>query len=94
MLDAKERASIDLKLAPRYWKQGYGIEAMRVIMRELFATTAVKKIIIEPSPDNTAARRLLEHNGFHPAPTENHPGRWECERQNFAGVAAAPSDAA
>ena len=87
-LDTKGRASIDLKLAPRYWKQGYGIEATRIFMREVFAATGVKKIIVEPSPDNEPAHRLLERNGFHPAPTENHPNRWECGRMDFADHAA------
>jgi len=87
-LDAKERARFDLKLAPRFWKQGYGGEAMRIFLRELFVTTKVKTVIMEPSPDNAPARRLLERNGFHPTPTENHPNRWECERHAFASRAA------
>jgi len=93
-LDAQGRASIDLKLAPRHWKQGYGLEATRVFMREVFATTGVKKIIVEPSPDNEPALRLLRQNCFHPAPTENHPDRWECERRDFAHTIASSAAAA
>jgi len=93
-LDAQGRASIDLKLAPPHWKRGYGREATRIFIREVFATTGIKKIIVEPSPDNESARRLLQQNGFHPAPTENHPDRWECERQDFAQTAARSASAA
>jgi 8-oxo-dGTP diphosphatase len=93
-LDGKGRASIDMKLCPSYWKQGYATEAVKVIMRELFATTGVKRILAEPAPENTAARQLLERTGFHPAPTENHPHRWECERADFAQVAGSSANVA
>lgn len=93
-LDAKGRASIDVKMSPACWKKGYAAEALRVFLRELFATAGVKKIIVEPSPDNTAALRLLERNGFHAVPTENHPHRWECERQDFADAVAGTENAA
>jgi len=93
-LDAKGRASIDLKLSPSCWKQGYAAEALRVFMRELFAATEVRKVIVEPLPDNDPARRLLERNGFHPAPTENHPNRWECERLDFSHALASSENAA
>jgi len=93
-IDAKDRASIDVKMSPACWKKGYAAEALRVFLRELFATTGVKKIIVEPSPDNAAALKLLERNGFHAAPTENHPNRWECERQNFADAITGAENAA
>ena len=85
-LDAKQRASIDLKLSPACWKQGYALEALRIVMRELFATTGTQRVIAAPAPDNAPARRLLEKLGFHFAPTENHPHRWACDRQDFAAT--------
>ena len=83
-LDAKQRASIDMKLCQAYWRKGYAAETMTLVMREFFATTGVKRMIAEPAPENVPARRLMERLGFHPAPTENHPNRWECERTDFA----------
>jgi len=84
-VDAQQRALIDLKLASSYRGQGLAAEILRIVLRELFAATHVKKVMMEPSPANIAALHLLEHCGFHPAPTENHPDRWECSRSDFAG---------
>lgn len=83
-LDADHRARIDLKLAPEYWGQGYATETLLLVLRELFSTTLVKRVIVEPSPDNRRAVHLMERCGFRPAPTENHPHRWECTRVDFA----------
>lgn len=83
-LDANQRARIDLKLAQTYWGHGYATEAIIMAMRELFATTSITRIIVEPSPENVAARKLYQRSGFFPAPTDNHPDRWECTRGNFA----------
>jgi len=82
--DAQQRASVDLKLAPEYWKQGYAGEALVMALRDIFATTPVKKIVVEPLPDNAPALALMRRCGFQPAPTENHPYRWECTRTDFA----------
>lgn len=83
-VDAQHRAIIDLKLASSYWRHGYAAEALKAVLHELFATSTVKKAVIEPSPTNTSALELLRRCGFHPAPTENHPNRWECARNDFA----------
>ena len=81
---AQQRASIDLKLATKWWKQGYAREALNLALQELFADAAVKKIVVEPTPDNVSARALMARCGFQPAPTENHPFRWECTPMDFA----------
>lgn len=93
-IDAKNRAIIDIKISPACQRQGYAAEALNVFLHELFATAGVKKVIVEPSPDNIAARKLLARVGFHPAPTENHPNRWECARQDFADAVADTQNAA
>lgn len=87
-VDAQQRAIMDLKLATPYWRHGYAAEALTTVLRELFATCTVKKAVIEPSPTNTSALELLRRCGFHPAPTENHPNRWECARHDFANHGA------
>lgn len=82
--DARRRVSLDLKLASAYCGQGYAFETMRVLLHELFAATDVETAISEPAPDNDRAHRLLRRCGFHPDPTENHPHRWACGREDFA----------
>jgi RimJ/RimL family protein N-acetyltransferase len=83
-LDADGRARVDLKLAPAHWGQGYATEALTLLLRELFATTAIRCVVVEPSPANAPALRLFERCGFHPTPTDNHPDRWTCTRVDFA----------
>ncbi len=83
-IDAHRRARVDLKLAHAYWGQGYATEALTIAIREIFATTAVMALRVEPSSENTAAIQLYSRCGFHPAPTDNHPDRWECTRLDFA----------
>lgn len=83
-IDSHRRAHLDLKLAPEHWHHGYATEALTIAMRELFATTPVSAILVEPCAENAQAHRLYRRCGFHPAPTENHPNRWECTRVDFA----------
>ena len=85
--DGQQRASIDLKLDAVSWGQGFAGEALVLALREIFATTPVKKIVVEPLPANEPALALLRRCGFQPAPTENHPHRWECTRADFAHCA-------
>jgi len=89
-LDAHQRARIDLKLARAYWGKGLATEALQLTLRELFATSAVSRVIVEPAAENAAARQVLHRCGFHPAPTDNHPERWECTRTDFAYRDAVP----
>lgn len=86
-LDAKHRARVDLKLATVYWGRGLATEALLLALRELFGTKSVTTILVEPSAANERAHRLLRRCGFHPAPTDNHPERWVCERTDFADSA-------
>jgi RimJ/RimL family protein N-acetyltransferase len=83
-LDAHQRVHVDLKLAAAYWGQGYAQEALEVAIRDLFATTAAKLIVVEPATDNLPAQQLCRRSGFQPAPSENHPDRWCCSRSDFA----------
>jgi RimJ/RimL family protein N-acetyltransferase len=83
-LDPHQRAVIDLKIVSPYCGHGHGTEALTLAMRELFATTQITRVVMEPAPTNEAAHHLLRHVGFAPAPTENHPNRWECTRESFA----------
>ena len=89
-VDMHQRGSLDLKLTPVYWGLGIAAEAMRLALRELFACAGVKTIIIEQPAANTRALKLLRRCGFRPAPTENHPDRWECSRLDFACMEAIP----
>ena len=89
-IDAHRRAGIDLKLAADYWGRGLATETLTIAIREIFATTAVTTMLVEPSSENVAAHRLYRRCGFHPAPTENHPDRWECTRADFANREKAP----
>ncbi len=83
-LDTDGRARVDLKLAPTHWGQGYATEALTLLLRELFAATAVRSVVVEPSPANLPAMHLFARCGFRPTPTDNHPDRWACTRVDFA----------
>lgn len=87
-IDAQQRARVDLRLVPEQQGHGYAVETLRLALCELFATTVVSKIVVEPSPDNAPAMKLLRRCGFITAPTDNHPRRWECTRAHFADCAA------
>lgn len=83
-IDAHRRAHIDLKIAHAYWRQGYATEALTLAIRELFARMAVTSVLAEATAENTTAQELYHRLGFQPAPTENHPDRWECTRAGYA----------
>lgn len=89
-IDAHQRASVDLKLAQTYWGKGYATEALTIALRELFSTGSVTKVLVEPMAENAAACQLYRRVGFRAAPTENHPDRWECTRQDFADREKSP----
>jgi RimJ/RimL family protein N-acetyltransferase len=83
-LDGHQRASVDVKLARAFWGHGYATEAMTCVLRELFATSAAATVLVEPAAANAPAQRLYQRLGFQPAPTLNHPDRWQCSRLDFA----------
>ena len=89
-LDAHQRGRLDIKLAPEFWGQGLATETMTRVMRELFAVTPVTHLIVEPTTENNPAQKLCQRCGFHPAPTGNHPQRWECARSDFAHSRSVP----
>lgn len=82
-IDSNQRARVDLKLAVAFWSQGYATEALKLVLRELFATDAADRVLVEPSPENTSAIALYQRCGFRPKPTEDHPYRWECRRAEY-----------
>lgn len=82
--DAHRRVSLDIMLAPKYYGHGYATDAVSNQLRELFSSTDVSTVLVEPTAANTAAVKLFQRCGFYPTPTENHPNRLECSRMSFA----------
>jgi len=82
-IDNNQRARVDMKIAASFWGNGYATEVLMLALRELFASGAVDRVMVEPSPENTAALDLYARCGFRPKPTEDHPYRWECRRAEF-----------
>lgn len=56
--------SPDIKLLPRFWGQGYGREALALIVELTFAFTPAQRIVLEPHVENVAARRTYATAGF------------------------------
>lgn len=56
--------SPDIKLLPRFWGQGYGREALDLIVELTFAFTPAQRIVLEPHVENVAARRTYARAGF------------------------------
>jgi aminoglycoside 2''-phosphotransferase len=54
----------DIKLAPRYWRQGIGTDGMRLVMEYTFDETDCELLVVPPHRDNPAALRLYEKMGF------------------------------
>jgi len=54
----------DVKLVPNYWGKGYGTEAMREVVKYLFAKTPLDIILVPPHRENIAAIRVYEKSGF------------------------------
>src|SRR4051794_14827586 len=78
-------AYIDIFLGDAFTGRGVGTEAMRRIIRELTEERGYHRIIIDPSPENSAAVRCYEKVGFrtvgtlHRADLEPHSGEWRDE---------------
>lgn len=54
----------DIKLAPRYWGQGLGTEAMQKVVQSIFTDTSCGLCCVPPHRKNPAAYRVYEKAGF------------------------------
>jgi RimJ/RimL family protein N-acetyltransferase len=54
----------DIKLAPHYWGQGLGTEAMRKVVQHIFTDTTCELCCVPPHRQNPAAYRVYEKAGF------------------------------
>ncbi len=88
------RASIGYGTFADHWRQGYGTEACRELLRFLFDECAVVTVTATVDSENVASMRLLQALGFTRArtgPSQDMPGRtdhfYECQR----AVPGAPS---
>ena len=64
MADNLMQVEIGFSLATAYQGQGYGSEAVRRIIEELFAERGLHRISAECDARNTSSARLLERVGF------------------------------
>ncbi len=71
---------IGFQIRPRFWRQGYALEAARAVMSHAFDTLEVDSLFAGHHPKNEASAHLLKKLGFHYshdefyAPTGlNHP---------------------
>jgi RimJ/RimL family protein N-acetyltransferase len=57
-------ASLEIALDPNHWGQGYGSEALRLVLRYGFAELNLHRVQLTVFAYNEAARRLYEKTGF------------------------------
>jgi ribosomal-protein-alanine N-acetyltransferase len=63
----ERRAEIGYSIAPEYWRKGFALEALRVVLATLFdAVAEIEKICANVAYQNQASRALLEKIGFKP----------------------------
>lgn len=64
-----QRASLDIKLIPEAQGKGLATDALRTLIRHVFAVEdGVNSVWTQPSRENRAARRLYRRCGLRPAP--------------------------
>ncbi len=63
---AEKMAGIDLKLARRFWGQGYATDALRTLARHLFEERGSETLVVSPNLANQAALKLYARLGFEP----------------------------
>ena len=54
----------DIKIVPKYWRQGYATEGMKLVVQYVFNQTSCDVFIVPPHQDNPAARHVYEKAGF------------------------------
>ncbi|MFN7928825.1 MAG: GNAT family N-acetyltransferase [Blastocatellia bacterium] len=62
--DGLDAPDIGYALLPRYWSQGYAIEAATAVLQYAYITLQLNRILAITKPDNTASIRVLEKLGF------------------------------
>lgn len=69
----KGRAELGIELYPGYRGQGYGPEAIRLMLRQLFAGEGLNLVYLRVRHHNRPARRAYEKVGFRYASTVRWP---------------------
>jgi [ribosomal protein S5]-alanine N-acetyltransferase len=59
-----EDLEISYQLMPEFWARGFGIEAVKEVIRHAFHDLAQERLLAETQAANTASRRLLERIGM------------------------------
>jgi RimJ/RimL family protein N-acetyltransferase len=55
---------IGAHILPKYWRQGYGTEAVRGVIAYAFGSMNVQGLFARHNPHNKGSRRILEKLGF------------------------------
>lgn len=64
-----QRASLDIKLVPEAQGQGFATDALKTLIKHVFAAeVGVESVWTQPSLTNRAARQLYRRCGLRPAP--------------------------
>ena len=63
---AENMVHVDIKLAKRFWKQGYAADALRTLTQHLFNNLGIETIVVSPNLANKAALKLYRYLGFKP----------------------------
>lgn len=50
---------LEVGIAPKYRRQGYGRELLRRVIQEIFCTTGAERLVYRVRPDNIASIRLI-----------------------------------
>lgn len=62
--DTLHDVDVGFAFLPRYWRQGYAIEAAKAVLEEGRERFALTRIVAITSPDNAASIALLDKLGF------------------------------
>jgi RimJ/RimL family protein N-acetyltransferase len=76
MDETKGEAEIGILIGNKaYWDQGYGMEALELILEHVFATTAMERLYLHTLTWNYRAQRCFAKCGFTPCAEEPRWGR-------------------
>ncbi|MCR4404424.1 MAG: GNAT family N-acetyltransferase [Candidatus Acetothermia bacterium] len=87
---AYRRAGLDIKFTPEAQGQGLATDALKTLIRIVFESEPeIEAVWVEPSAENTAARKLYERCGLkakpRPSDMEQGPSYWELRREDSDG---------
>ena len=72
----KGQAELGIMIGDRdYWEQGYGTDAITVLVNHIFTTTQFKRVYLKTLDWNTRAQRCFARCGFVPYGRANKRGR-------------------